>query len=239
MLKFLGRGTGFSDDHNGACFVQGSSLVLMDCPLITFKRLKNEGLAAFAGTEKPDKLVIAVTHTHSDHVGGLALTIHYAKFVWGIKVTVIAPSEEVKKNLDYMLTELDGCDKENYSLVTAEEYKSTSGETWLKAAIPTKHVPALDGKCFGYNLEIDGINTIYTGDTRSLDPYLSYLDEGSVLYTECSAYKTEVHIFVDDLVKTDDYFKEKNIKVFLMHLDKENEIIEKIKDTAFELVPMA
>ena len=33
MLKFFGRGAGFSDEHNGAYFTQGDKLILLDCPL--------------------------------------------------------------------------------------------------------------------------------------------------------------------------------------------------------------
>ena len=44
MLKFLGRGAGFSDTNNGSCFSSGSRLIFMDCPLITFIRLMNVGL---------------------------------------------------------------------------------------------------------------------------------------------------------------------------------------------------
>ena len=44
MLRFFGRGSGFSDEHNGAYFTVGSQLILVDCPLVTFKRLKNDGL---------------------------------------------------------------------------------------------------------------------------------------------------------------------------------------------------
>ena len=239
MLKFLGRGAGFSDEHNGACFGLGNKLILMDCPLVTFKRLKNEGPEKFANCDKVEELVAVITHTHSDHVGGLALSIHFAKFVWNIPVTVVAPSEEVQENLDYLLNVLDGCSKENYKIVTVEEYMKDAGKSWMKAVIPTKHVPALDGRCFGYNLEIDKTNVIYTGDTRSLDAYMDYLSPGTVLYTECSAYKTEVHIYVDDLVSMESFFKNKGVTVYLMHMDEEREILEKTKETAYQPVPLA
>ena len=246
MLKFLGRGAGFSDKNNGACFSSGSRLILMDCPLITFIRLKNEGISKFAsstgsGDEEIKELIVAVTHTHSDHVGGLAMTIHYATFVLKIHVTVIAPSEEVKQDLDYLLRRLDGCNKDTYSLVTAEEYMRDGGDAsaWMKAVIPTKHVPALDGRCFGYNIEVDGVNTVYTGDTSTLDPFIPYLSEGSVLYTECSAYDTSVHMYVDRLIGYSDFFKEKGIRVYLMHLDDEDTILSKVSGTGFEAAELA
>ena len=53
MLRFFGRGSGFSDDHNGAYFTVGRSLVLVDCPLVTFRRLKNEGLTRFFNIANP------------------------------------------------------------------------------------------------------------------------------------------------------------------------------------------
>ena len=110
---------------------------------------------------------------------------------------------------------------------------------WMKAVIPTKHVPALDGRCFGYNIEVDGVNTVYTGDTSTLDPFIPYLSEGSVLYTECSAYDTSVHMYVDRLIGYSDFFKEKGIRVYLMHLDDEDTILSKVSGTGFEAAELA
>ncbi|MCR5215301.1 MAG: hypothetical protein K6E10_12880 [Eubacterium sp.] len=240
MLKFFGRGSGFSDEHNGAYFVDGDRLILIDCPLITFIRLKNEGLEHFTGC-KINQIIIIITHTHSDHVGGLALTLHYIRFVWQIDTIVIGPSDKVRTDLDYLLTNLDGCSKDHYKLVTVEEYKAMAGDSgnWLKRSILTKHVPELDGKCFGYNLEIEGKNVVYTGDSNSLENYLPYTLPGSILYTECSTIDSGVHIYIDKILAYKEYFQDNNIEVYLMHLDKEEKATKIIEGTGIQIAPLA
>ena len=234
MLKFFGRGAGFSDEHNSACFSMREKLVIMDCPLVTFNRLKKDVSVG----ENYNEITALITHTHSDHIGGLSLMIHYARFIWKIKITVVAPSEEVKENLAYMLTYLDGCSKDAYSLVTAEEYMTHEENSWLKAVIPTTHVPELEGKCFGYNISVDGTNTVYTGDTNTLEPFIPYLTEESELYTECSAYDTKVHMYVEKLLGYEEYFRSKHIKVYLMHLDDAGRIEKIVKDTDYKIAPL-
>ena len=109
MLRFFGRGAGFSDAHNSAFFGLGNKLVIMDCPLVTFNRLKKDGPEVFArlsaddrgsegdsdsqkseNSDKIEEIIAVITHTHSDHIGGLALTIHFARFIRIIFFSCIA-----------------------------------------------------------------------------------------------------------------------------------------------------
>ena len=69
MLRFLGRGSAFADEHNCAYFTAGDDLVLLDCPMSAFTKLKQKDLKAY------ENIYVLITHTHGDHIGGVAMLI--------------------------------------------------------------------------------------------------------------------------------------------------------------------
>lgn len=228
MLKFLGRGSAFSDANNSAFFMHGTKIILLDCPMSSFNIVKKMDLSKISGID------ILITHTHSDHVNGIAMLIDFCWFVTKVPVTVVAPSDRVLTDLKYLLKELDGCEDGWYTITTTSEYNAP----FVKAVIPTKHADQLDGKCFGYNLEIDGNNIVYTGDSRIIDPFLPYITEGTTLYMEISTYRSEVHMYLDDMLPFIKSTISKGVKVYLMHLDNEKDILSKTEGTGAELAPL-
>lgn len=211
MLQFLGRGSAFADENNSAFFVYEDELVFIDCPMSSFTKIRHSGPDGLAGFGNA-KITVAITHTHGDHAGGLATLIHYAFYALGRHVTVIAPSEEVKEDLRYLVGHLEGCDPAAYDIFTPEEAQ----RPWLLGSVPTRHTPELEGRCFGYRLLIGGNNVIYTGDTATIEPFLPYLTDGVYLYSDVSSVRNVVHIFVDDLLAQ---VRDLNIHLYLMHLD--------------------
>ncbi len=228
MLKFLGRGSAFSDANNSAFFMHGTKIILLDCPMSSFNIVKKMDLSKISGID------ILITHTHSDHVNGIAMLIDFCWFVTKVPVTVVAPSDRVMTDLKYLLKELDGCEDGWYTITTTSGYNAP----FVKAVIPTKHADQLDGKCFGYNLEIDGNNIVYTGDSRIIDPFLPYITEGTTLYMEISTYRSEVHMHLDDMLPFIKSTISKGVKVYLMHLDNEKDILSKTEGTGAELAPL-
>jgi hypothetical protein len=112
------------------------------------------------------------------------------------KVTIVAPSEEVKDDLLLLLMRIEGCEQEWFNIVTADKLD----RKWFIAAVPTTHVKPLEGKCFGYHLNIRGNNVVYTGDTATLEPFKPLLKNGSFLYTEAAFCKSEVHLYLKDML---------------------------------------
>lgn len=229
MLKFLGRGSAFADEHNCAYFVNNGELVLVDCPATAFQRVKKMDELINAS-----KIYILVTHTHGDHSGGIGTMLQYVWFALKRKITVVAPSEDVKNDLLLLLLHIEGCEREWFDIFTTNEIKTE----WLVAPIPTDHVKTLEGKCFGYHLRIKGHNVIYTGDTATLAPFVPFLETGDYLYTETAFYESNVHLaiskFIDEFIK----LTEKGINVYLMHMDVEEEIIKWIQYTDIKLAPL-
>lgn len=218
-LKFFGRGSGFADDHTSAYFTtQNKEMVIIDCPAVTFFKLKKLDLSEYK------KFYILVTHTHDDHVGLLGLWVQYAYFTLKKPVTIVAPSEAVAKDISTLLT-IGGNDPSWYELILTEDLK----ENWFISCVLTKHSPQLEGKCFGYNLFIDDKYVVYTGDTSTLEPFMSNLIimPGAELYVDTSVYYGMIHLKLEDALKDFIFLSKIGIKVYLMHLD-DVEAAEKI-----------
>ncbi len=228
MLKFFGRGSAFADEHNSAFFISGQDLILIDCSMDAFHKIKKMDLSGI------HNIYILVTHTHGDHISGIAMLIDYEYFIKQIPVTVIAPSGRVAEDLRYYLHNIEGCGDSWYAVITADRIKAE----WFECAVPTQHTDELDGKCFGYVLKVDGRRVVYTGDTRTMEPYEQYITGGSYLYMEISAHRSKVHLYAPDMIDYINKTTAKGVRVFLMHIDDEERIHEMTKDTDAEFAPL-
>lgn len=227
MLKFLGRGSAFADEHNSAFFIENNEFVLIDCPATSFQKVKKMDLDKF------DKIYILITHTHGDHSGGVGTMLQYVWFSSYMKkkVTIVAPSEEVKEDLLLLLMRIEGCEAEWFNIITADNIQ----KEWFISAVPTTHVKPLEGKCFGYHLKVQGNDVIYTGDTADFESFRPLLKNGSYLYTEASYYKSDVHLYLKDMLPEFVCLAKSGVYVYLMHLDVEDEILRLIKGTHLKL----
>ena len=228
MLKFLGRGSAFTDEHNSAYFVADDELVLIDCPMSAFLRLNDKNLALY------DHIYVLITHTHGDHAGGIGMLIDLLQFSVKTPITIVAPSKDVEADLFYLISRVEGCNSAWYELINADELD----KDWFISSIPTTHTEELAGKCFGYYLSVEGNKVIYTGDTNTILPYEKYIESGAYLYTEISAYKTSVHLYCSDMVKKITDYVASGVHVYLMHMDDEKRIAQVMKDTGAEFAPL-
>ena len=228
MLKFLGRGSAFADEHNSAFFIAGNDLVLLDCSMTSFIKLKKKDLSSI------DHIYILVTHTHGDHISGIGMLVDLMYFTAAIPVTVVAPSEEVKEDLRFLLERLEGCSDSWYELTVASELD----KAWFVDSVATTHTEELSGRCFGYCLDLDGRRVVYTGDTNTLSPFEKYLTEGSYLYMETSAHNSAVHLYCEEVADKVKEYISRGVNVYLMHLDDEERIAEVMKDTGALFAPV-
>ena len=228
MLKFLGRGSAFTDEHNSAYFVADDELVLIDCPMSAFLRLNDKNLALY------DHIYVLITHTHGDHSGGIGMLIDLLQFSVKTPITIVAPSKEVEADLFYFISRVEGCNSAWYELISVDDLD----KDWFICSIPTTHTEELEGKCFGYYLSIEGNKVIYTGDTNTILPYEKYIESGSYLYTEISAYKSSVHLYCSDMVQKITDYVNSGVHVYLMHMDDEKRIAQVMKDTGAEFAPL-
>lgn len=236
MLKFLGRGSAFADEQTSAVFTHGDDLVIIDCPFTAFIKLKRMNVFQYR------HIYVLITHTHGDHAGGLGTFVQYVWFGSGQKkkVTVIAPSEDVAKDLHTLLDDIEGCkvignaNNKWYYMKTADHAELP----WLIEAIPTTHVEQLKHKCFGYKLCINKKIVIYTGDTATFKPFQNHLTKrGSYLYTEISSANVGVHLWAKTYIPIFNELANSGINVYLMHMDDEDAIKSMIAGTKLHLAP--
>ena len=228
MLTFFGRGSAFSDQQNSSYFEDNNDLILIDCPMDSFDILKKWDLTKYK------HIYLLVTHTHGDHIGGVGMLVDWLYFMVHIPITIVAPCEEVKADLRYMLRKLEGCNDFWFELISADELN----KPWFNRAIPTSHSPELKGKCFGYNLVIEDKNVVYTGDTNTTAPFDKFIKEGTYLYIEVSAHRSNVHLYYEELRPKLEEYISRGAKVYLMHMDDEKKVLDSFYDLDVRPAPL-
>lgn len=221
-LNFLGIGSCFTNNHTSAFFIpDDETLVLIDCSIHAFDRFLEENFSVFKN------VYVYITHTHADHVSGLAPLIHYAHYCTNQIITVVAPSNAVAQDIKFLL-KLQGVDVSLYTLTVAFDFITALitknhpviPEKAFAFCVPTKHVPALEEKCFGYVFNINGKKVIYTGDTASLNSFIPFLKNASELYVDTSCrYESDVHLWLPSSLPLLKQISTQGVKVYLMHLD--------------------
>ena len=95
-------------------------------------------------------------------------------------------------------------------------------------------VPLTEIVLMGSN--VHGNNVVYTGDTATLEPFKPLLKRGSFLYTEAAYYKSEVHLYLKEMLPEFIKLSDSGVHVYLMHLDVEDKIKELIDSTTLRFV---
>ena len=209
LLTFLGKDSGFGEKNNSAYIVLEDKLVLIDCGFTVFEDIKKKfDLSNYS------KIEVIITHLHNDHAGSLSQLILYSWFIYNKKVTVYTKCINMKKYLEITGT-------------PSESYEIKDGNENLKF-IKTEHVDYLDA--YGFELKVNNRKIVYTGDTKTIEPFLPYIDECSELYIDVSKYGG-AHLKIDDVSDILNGISNKGIYVNLMHIDD----WEYIKKFGFEM----
>ena len=209
ILNFIGTESGFGNNNNSAYIEIDNEFILIDCEFTVFKQLKEK-----IDFKKYNKINVIITHLHNDHCGSLSQLILYLWFIYGKKTNIITKCKNIKTYLEITGT-------------PSESYEIKDGNENLKF-IKTEHVDYLDA--YGFELKINNRKIVYTGDTKTIEPFLPYIDECSELYIDVSKYGG-AHLKIDDVSDILNGISNKGIYVNLMHIDD----WEYIKKFGFEM----
>ena len=178
-LIFLGKDSGFLENNNSAYFEKNKELILIDCGFSIFEKVKKN-----FDLNKYDNINVILTHLHNDHAGSLSQLIMYLWFIFHKKVTIISKCKNIKKYL-----KITGTPKDAYEIK-----EKTENIKFIK----TEHVKEIDS--YGFELKIDNKKIIYTGDTKTLKPFESFLKDADELYVDVSKFGG-VHLKIDEVIE--------------------------------------
>lgn len=209
-LTFLGKDSGFGDNNNSAYIENNNDLYIIDCGFSVFNKIKNN-----FDFNNYNSINVIITHLHNDHAGSLSQLVLYLWFVYNIKTNIISKCCRIKEYL-----EITGTPNEAYIIKS-----SLNNLEFIK----TNHTPFLDS--YGFKFKIDNKNILYTGDTNTFESFILYLADIDELYIDVSRFGG-AHIKIDNIYNKLKELKQKNISIFLMHLD-DKEYINKITNNEF------
>lgn len=221
MLNFIGIGGAFEIDlYNCSAYIKDyNTFILIDCGENIFEQILRNNLLSGI-----NKIIIILTHFHTDHVGSLGSLIFYCDKL-GIKdIKIIYPNLKKLR----LLIDLYGLNYCNIKLCMPTELKDFFIQEFVQ-----KHSRM---EAYGYLFNYNSKTIYYSGDTKTLpNEILEMFLENKIDYFYHDIRKDEnnYHISIKELsdLIPESYRK----KIYCMHFNSIDEI-EEIKNNGFSLV---
>ena len=205
-LEFIGIGGAYNLELGGNCafLKEKNTLLLIDCCEDATTKLNKKG--AFNNITE---IIVAITHTHADHVAGLGTFLWYTNFILNIKPKIVSNSPTFQTHLTQLLTLL-GVDSKFYEFI--EPQKVNINGLTLEAQ-KTTHTEKLE--CYGIEFCDFAGKYYYSGDTNEIEKIKGLVLNPNVkkVYCEASHESYGVHISYNDLKQI------KSQKLTLMHFE--------------------
>lgn len=240
MLTFLGRGADFNtkEGNTSAYYItKRNDLILFDCGSTVFPKLIEKKLI-----KNKNRIVVFITHLHSDHIGSLSSLIDYCYRKLNKKIEVIFPDNYgITKilNLLGVTQNMYYCRDLQEDRLHLLEFKAEFRSTFIP--IITPHVPEI--RSYSYLLDFRELDSkiFYSGDTNLSNGFnksvLELWDNGLkciVYHDTClldynKNYHTSLNVLCNEIPEKYRH------NVWCMHLDCD-ELIDKAKEAGFNVV---
>lgn len=187
-LTVIGSGDAFgSGGRLNTCFhVKTSSCqLLIDCGATSLSGLKRHGLRV----EEID--VIAITHFHGDHYGGLPFfLLDYARHKPIKSLTIISPpgcKDRVQKLLDLLYPGSLSLDSLAVDFITYQPYETVRTNHLVVQTIPVLHVAAAVPNALRINIGNKIVS--YSGDTEWTPALVDLAKDADLFICQCNYYE--------------------------------------------------
>jgi len=185
-IIFIGRGSGLNlkENNTNILILDGINHILLDCGITCPQAFYRLGI-------KPETISnIAISHLHSDHVGGLEI-FAWINYINGGKLNVFS-----QVDVEQYLTPSMG----HYIHKAINFFKDSDNIKFIE----TNHVDNM--KSYGYIIK----NILFTMDTKDV-----MTGDYDFIFHDCAYKKSETHACLEDLRTLPEKTRK---KIWLMHL---------------------
>lgn len=233
-LKFLGRGSAFNvTEGNNSCFYKNNKnqILLIDCGESVFSKIVLSEIL-----KDINQIFVAITHTHSDHVGSLGSLALYSFFKLNKKINLVLTPSEVQNNAIKTLCKIMGIADHQINIIEPSELLKNFDEFENFEFVKTSHVEEFESFGIVITHKTDGV-VYYSSDTNSTEHLEKFLNHPNLhkIYVDTSKADYPGNVHISSKILADKVEPKLRHKVYCMHID-DSKHIDYLKHIGFNVV---